>query len=172
MDPTSGVGLVVIGGRLDRRLRSGAGYTSQNGLPMWLNFAVGVGIAIVASWLALVVALIVVRPDGRHLGEALRILPDVLRLLRRLAADSSLPRGVRIQLGLLLVYLASPIDLIPDFIPVLGYADDAIISIAVLRSVARHAGLETVRQSWPGTDMGFATLCRVSGLDADGTTAA
>ena len=83
------------------------------------------------------------------------MLPDVLRLLRRLAADKTLPRGVRIRLGLLLAYLAIPIDLIPDFIPVLGYADDAIIVTAVLRSVVRLAGIDAVRRHWPGTDDGF-----------------
>ena len=65
----------------------------------------------------------------------------MLRLLPRLAADRSLPRGVRVRLALLLAYLASPIDLVPDFIPVIGYADDAIIVAAVLRSVARQAGV-------------------------------
>jgi len=92
----------------------------------------------------------------------------VLRLIRRLAADPDLPRGVRIRLGALLVYLASPIDLIPDFVPVLGYADDAIIVTAVLRSVARRAGVSAVRAHWPGTDDGFAALARLTGLP--GTT--
>lgn len=59
---------------------------------------------------------------GGLLREAVRLLPDVLRLIRRLAADKSLPRGVRVRLGLLLVNLASPIDLIPDFIQILGHA--------------------------------------------------
>ena len=71
----------------------------------------------------------------------------MLRLLSRLAADKTLPRGVRIRLGLLLAYLAIPIDLIPDFIPVLGYADDVIIVTAVLRSVVRVAGIDAVRRA-------------------------
>ena len=57
----------------------------------------------------------------------MRILPDVLRLIRRLAADKTLPSGVRTRLWLLLAYLALPFDLIPDFIPVLGYLDDLLI---------------------------------------------
>jgi len=96
------------------------------------------------------IALAILRPRGGLLREALRILPDVLRLLRRLAADGTLPRGVRVRLGLLLAYLAMPIDLIPDFIPILGYADDAIIVTVVLRSVVRRAGLDAVRSHWPG----------------------
>ena len=125
---------------------------------------IGVGIGLAASWLVLVIGLLLVRPRGRLLAEAVRILPDVLRLLRRLAADSTMPRGVRIRLGLLLVYLASPIDLIPDFVPVLGYADDAIIATAVLRSVVRRAGLDAVRAHWPGSDDGFAALRRLTGI--------
>ncbi|MEU7935985.1 YkvA family protein [Microbispora bryophytorum] len=131
---------------------------------MWWEVLRAVLIAVAVSWAALVIALAVVRPKGPLLKEALRILPDLLRLLRRLAADRSLPRGVRVRLGLLLAYLAFPIDLIPDFIPVLGYADDAIIVTAVLRGVVRRAGLGAVRQHWPGSDDGFAALCRLTGL--------
>jgi len=134
----------------------------------WLDLVAGAGAALLLAWVALVVALLLARPRGALLTEALRLLPDVLRLIRRLAADPDLPRGVRIRLGALLVYLASPIDLIPDFIPVLGYADDAIIVTAVLRSVARRAGVSAVRAHWPGTDDGFAALARLTGLP--GTT--
>ncbi|WP_308201392.1 YkvA family protein [Sphaerisporangium perillae] len=62
------------------------------------------------------------------------------------------------------VHLALPIDLIPDFIPILGYADDAIIVTFVLRSVVRRAGLDTIRRNWPGSDDGFTALCRLTGL--------
>ena len=134
----------------------------------WLDLLAGAGAALLLAWLALVVALVLARPRGALLTEALRLLPDVLRLIRRLAADPDLPRGVRIRLGALLVYLAVPIDLIPDFIPVLGYADDAIIVTAVLRSVVRRAGIGAVRAHWPGTADGFAALARLTGLP--GTT--
>ncbi|MGC7094965.1 YkvA family protein [Amycolatopsis lurida] len=130
----------------------------------WWDLLLGVGAALLVTWLALVVVLVVVRPRGGLLAEALRLLPDVLRLLRRLAADRSLPRGVRVRLLLLLGYLALPIDLVPDFIPVLGYADDAIIVTATLRGVVRRAGLDAVRRHWPGTDDGFTALSRLCGL--------
>jgi uncharacterized membrane protein YkvA (DUF1232 family) len=133
----------------------------------WWDLLIGLAAAMLLVWLVLVVVLFVARPRGGLLREALRVLPDVLRLVRRLAADKSLPRAVRIRLGLLLVYLAFPIDLIPDFVPVIGYADDAIIVTAVLRNVIRHAGIDAVRAHWPGTDDGFAAVVRLAGLDRE-----
>ena len=62
---------------------------------------------------------------------------------------------------LLLGYLASPIDLIPDFVPVVGFADDVIVVGLVLRSVIRRAGVENVESHWSGTPAGLATLLRV-----------
>lgn len=70
-------------------------------------------------------------------------------------------------MGLLLAYLALPIDLIPDLIPVLGQADDAIVTMLVLRAVVRDAGPEVVRRSWPGTPAGLAALGRLVGLPLD-----
>jgi uncharacterized membrane protein YkvA (DUF1232 family) len=131
---------------------------------MWRDILIALGSAVLLSWLALVLALLIIRPKGNLLRESLRILPDVVRLLKNLTTDPSLPRGLRIRLGLLMAYLALPIDLIPDFIPVLGYADDAIIVVAVLRSVVRRVGVEPLRVRWPGTPDGFAALCRLAGL--------
>jgi uncharacterized membrane protein YkvA (DUF1232 family) len=116
------------------------------------------------TYLVLLAALLMVRPKGKLLGEALRLLPDLLRLLRRLAGDSDVPRAARVRLWLLLGYLATPIDLVPDFVPVLGYADDAIIVSLVLRSVVRRAGAPVVRRHWLGTDTGLAALARLTGL--------
>jgi len=131
----------------------------------WWQALISIAVALLLIWIALLIALLAANPGKAQLKEALRLLPDLLRLLRRLAADRTLPRGVRVRLGLLLVYLAVPIDLIPDFIPVIGYADDAIIVTAVLRSTVRRAGLDAVRKHWPGTDEGFAALARLTGLN-------
>jgi uncharacterized membrane protein YkvA (DUF1232 family) len=128
------------------------------------DIAIGIAAALLLAWVALVVVLVIMRPQGGLLREAVRLLPDVLRLIRRLAAEKSLPSAVRVLLWLLLVYVALPFDLIPDFVPVLGYADDAIIVTVVLRSVVRRAGIEAVRAQWPGSDDGFAALCRLTGL--------
>ncbi len=131
---------------------------------MIVRLLMGIGAGLLVAWTALMVCLALARPKRALLTEALRLLPDVLRLLRRLAADTSLPRGVRTRLWLLLVYLAVPFDLVPDFIPVLGYADDAIIVTWVLRSVVRRAGPEAVRRHWPGNPEGLAAVWRLCGL--------
>ena len=123
-----------------------------------------VGVSLLVAWLVLLVVLLTHRPEGSSGREALRLLPDVVRLVRRLAADGSLPRGVRTRLWLLLGYLAFPIDLVPDFLPGIGYADDAIVVGIVLRSTVRRAGAEGVRRHWPGTDAGLAALWSACGL--------
>ncbi|MFD5141381.1 DUF1232 domain-containing protein [Streptomyces sp. NPDC058378] len=81
---------------------------------------IGIGVGVLGAWLVLVIALLLVRPKGALLQEVVRLLPDLLRLLARLVGDKSLSRGVRIRLVLLMLCLASPIDLIPDFLPVIG----------------------------------------------------
>ncbi len=129
-----------------------------------MTLVVTIAIGLVLTYLVLLGALLVTRPKGNLLGEASRLLPDLLRLLRRLAADASVPRAARVRLWLLLGYLAIPIDLVPDFVPVLGYADDAIIVSLALRSVVRRAGAAVVRRHWPGTDDGLAALGRLTGL--------
>ena len=126
----------------------------------------GVG-GLVVLWLLLIVGLAMVRPDGTTLRDAARILPDAVRLVSRLSRNPALGRTTRFRLLLVVVYLALPIDLVPDFIPVLGYADDAILIGLVIRSLVRRAGPEIIRQTWPGTDAGLdllAKLCNVPAL--------
>lgn len=123
--------------------------------------------AIAVAWLALVVYLLARRPENGTARSALRLLPDIVRLLKRLAADPTVARGVRVRLWLLLAYLACPIDLVPDFLPVIGYADDVVIASAALRSVARRAGAGALRRHWPGTDDGLAVVWRVAGIPGE-----
>lgn len=131
----------------------------------WVVLAVVGGLAL--CWVLLVVALVVqARRTGRQVSlvEAARLVPDVVRLLRRLAVDPELPRGVRVRLWLLLGYLLMPVDLVPDFIPVIGYADDAVVVAVALRSVVRRAGPESLERHWPGTPEGLAAVRRLAGL--------
>jgi uncharacterized membrane protein YkvA (DUF1232 family) len=115
----------------------------------WLDAVLAIAVGMLVFWLLLVAMLALSRPQGPMLRAALPLLPDLVRLLHRLAADRQVPFGARARIVLLMIYLAIPIDLSPDFIPVLGYADDAIIITLVLRSVVRRAGLSAVRGHWP-----------------------
>lgn len=133
-------------------------------MPWWADLLISAGVAFLVLWLAL---LAVLWRSGRGLGgltEAARLLPDLLRLVSRLARDRSLPRGVRIRLWLLLAYLASPVDLVPDVVPVVGYADDAIVVAIALRSVVRAAGAEPLERHWPGSPQGLAVVRRLAGV--------
>jgi uncharacterized membrane protein YkvA (DUF1232 family) len=132
----------------------------------WTHLALGVLAGLVLVWLLLLAALLLASrrgPDTVSMREALRLLPDVIRLVRRLAGDESLPRGVRWRLWLLLAYLVTPIDLVPDFVPVIGFADDAVVVAVVLRSVVRAAGPEALARHWPGTPDGLAVVQRLVG---------
>jgi uncharacterized membrane protein YkvA (DUF1232 family) len=128
---------------------------------VWWEWAIGAAVAVVALWVLLAISLWVGARDSRRLTETLRLLPDILRLISRLARDKSLPPGARVRLWLLLAYLAMPIDLIPDFIPVIGYADDAIIVAVTIRSVVARAGRDTLERHWPGTPDGLAAVERL-----------
>jgi uncharacterized membrane protein YkvA (DUF1232 family) len=128
----------------------------------WVRVLIAVVGGLLLLWLLLVLLLWRARPDESGAREALRLLPDVLRLVRRLAADRSLPRGVRIRLWALLVYLVSPIDLVPDFLPVIGYADDVVVVAWALRSVVRRAGMDALDRHWPGTPAGLSVVTRLT----------
>jgi len=135
-----------------------------------LEIIIGIVLTLAVSWVAFVVALMVFRPRGIDLAEARRLVPDLVRLLRDLGRDPSLPSGVRRRIGFLLAYLAMPFDLVPDFIPVLGYADDVIVVALVLRGVIRHAGPQALEAHWNGTEQGLALVRRLAGLEVPPTT--
>lgn len=103
-------------------------------------------------------------PGTVDMAEALRLLPDFLRFLGRLVADRNLPRAPRFILVLLLAYLASPIDLVPDFIPVIGYADDVLVVALVLRLIVRTAGHGALARNWRGADAGLRIIGQLAGL--------
>jgi uncharacterized membrane protein YkvA (DUF1232 family) len=136
----------------------------------WWLIPVGIAAALGVIWLVLAITLWLAKPDDVGIRDMLRLLPDVLRLLKRLAVDPEMPAGVRVGLVALLAFIASPIDLIPDFIPVIGFADDVIITALVLRWVTRRVGPGALAEHWPGTPDGLAALRRLCGLpDAEDT---
>ena len=131
----------------------------------WWTIPLGIVGGVLLVWAVLIAVLWLSKPGDYDLKQAARLLPDLIRLVKRLASDPETPRGVRIRLALLLAYLALPFDLIPDFIPVLGYADDAIIVALVLRSATRRAGSDALAKHWPGTEDGLAALKRLCRLN-------
>jgi len=134
---------------------------------MWWQTMLGVVAGLVLVYVVLLALLwryARAHPDTVSMRDALRLLPDLVRLIRRLAADKTVPTGVRVRLVLLLVYLVSPIDLVPDFIPVIGYADDAVVVALVLRSVTRRAGPDALARHWPGTPQGLQLVEQLAGV--------
>jgi uncharacterized membrane protein YkvA (DUF1232 family) len=121
-----------------------------------------VGIAVLAAvYAAFVVALVLAgrRGDARALAT---FIPDCVILVTRLSRDPRVPRRRKLLLAALVVYLALPIDLVPDFIPVAGQLDDAIIVALVLRSLVRSGGEEMIRELWPGPERSLALVLRLA----------
>ena len=94
----------------------------------------------------------------------LRSVPDVIRLVARLMGDPVLPRSVKLALAAAVVYLLSPIDLIPDFLPVVGYLDDVAIAAVVVDGVLNHVDRRLVLRYWPGSPQSLEQVARVARL--------
>jgi uncharacterized membrane protein YkvA (DUF1232 family) len=92
----------------------------------------------------------------------LRSLPDVVRLVMRLVSDPVLPRAAKIALAAAAVYLLSPIDLIPDFVPFVGYVDDLLLAAVVLDGVLNWVDRGVVLRYWPGTPQSLDSLARTA----------
>ncbi len=138
----------------------------------WWQVLLAVAGGLLLLWLVLLALLWRARPEGLSTRATLRLLPDLVRLVRRLAGDRGLPRGVRVRLWLLLGYLLSPVDLVPDVVPVLGYADDVVVVALALRAVVRRAGTEALARHWPGDPAGLEVVSRLAGLRRPATGAA
>jgi uncharacterized membrane protein YkvA (DUF1232 family) len=89
-------------------------------------------------------------------------VPDCAVLFKRLLTDPRVPRRAKVTLGLVIPYLAMPFDLIPDFIPVVGQVDDALIVVAALRHVVRRSGIELVEELWPGSERGLRAVLKLA----------
>jgi uncharacterized membrane protein YkvA (DUF1232 family) len=115
----------------------------------------------VSVYLGFVIALVVSgrRSDARALAT---FIPDCIVLVTRLARDPRIPRRRKLVLLALAGYLALPFDLVPDFIPVAGQLDDAIIVALVLRSFIRRGGESLIRELWPGPGGSLAVILRLA----------
>ncbi len=116
----------------------------------------GAGIAL-GAYAAAVLALVALgrRADARALAG---FIPDCVVLVRRLLSDPRVARRAKVALGLLIAYLLLPLDLVPDFIPVAGQLDDAILVALVLRWFLRAGGAGLVREHWPGPERTLGAL--------------
>ena len=95
------------------------------------------------------------RQDARDVAT---FIPDCLILFKRLLGDPRVPRRAKAMLALLVLYLAMPLDLVPDFVPVAGQLDDAILVAVVIAYVTRKAGRDVVQELWPGSDRGLRVV--------------
>jgi len=127
-------------------------------VPTWAWVALG---ALLLAYALLVVALLVAgrRSDARAVAG---FVPDCVVFVKRLLADPEVPRRRKVALALLVAYLVSPIDLVPDFFPGIGQLDDALAVVLVLRYVFRGGGRELLRESWPGPDSSRALIERAA----------
>ena len=128
----------------------------------WLLLVAGCALLVYA---ALVVALIVAGRQGVARDVA-RFIPDCIMLVRGLLRDPRVPRRHKRLLGVLIGYLAFPFDLVPDFIPVAGHLDDAVVVVLALRVVLRGSGSELVREHWRGPDSSLALVLRFAGAQS------
>ena len=117
---------------------------------------------LVALWAAFVLVLYLVgrREDARALAG---FIPDCVLLVRGLLGDTRVARRHKVLLIVLLAYLALPIDLVPDVIPVAGQLDDVLITGWVLRRLVRGAGPDVVREHWPGPERPLRLVLRLAG---------
>src|SRR4051794_15754528 len=126
-------------------------------MPTWAVLLV-IALGLYALFL---LTLVVLCPREQAVAWA-RLVPDCLVLAKRLLGDPRVPRSRKLLLGGLVAYLAMPFDLVPDFVPVAGVLDDAVLVALVLRSVAAAAGPELLAEHWPGPPASRALIERLA----------
>lgn len=126
------------------------------------TIAVGVLAGLAVAWVAFALLVWVASRRRRlQISVVARILPDTVRLLGSLVRDRSSPRAIRWRLAFAAVYCGQPFNLIPDFIPVIGYLDNMVVAAWAMRSVIRLAGLDAVREHWRGSPESLELVCQV-----------
>jgi uncharacterized membrane protein YkvA (DUF1232 family) len=136
---------------------------------VWQGILIGLGAALLAYALFLVWLIVAGRKEEAR--ALVGLVPDFVVLFRRLLSDRRVPRRRKVVLAALIPYLAMPFDLVPDFIPVAGYLDDAVIVAFVLRHVLRGSGPELIEEHWPGPPTSLALVLRLAGYKRTKTLA-
>lgn len=121
-------------------------------------------LVVVAIWLLVLAALYLVG-RRRAARELTALLPNLLTLFRGLLRDPRVPRRSKLLVGFAVVWLVSPIDLVPEFIPIVGPLDDAIMAALVLRHLIRRAGRDVVTEHWRGEPGTLDLILRIAGAD-------
>ena len=125
----------------------------------WLLVSLAFAVAIYAAFVGWLYA------RGRHedARAMARFIPDCIVLVTRLARDRRVPRRRKLLLFALVGYLSLPFDLVPDFIPVAGQLDDAVIVALVIRHFVKAGGEPLIRDLWPGPERSLAVILRMAG---------
>lgn len=111
--------------------------------------AVGVGVGLVLlSWV--VIVLLARRFPGGLMEDLARFIPDCVTTIRRLRRDPRVPRRAKLAVAFAGLWVLSPIDLIPEFLPVIGPLDDIVVVALALRYAARQVPEEVLREHWAG----------------------
>lgn len=127
---------------------------------MIATILIGLGISAIVGWLMFAAFVFAVRSPGQTIAATLKVLPASVRLAAALYRDQTLPRSVRWRLRIALIYNLQPINLIPDVVPVIGFADNVAVLAWALRDTVRAAGIDAVSRHWRGSPESLATLYR------------
>ena len=127
-------------------------------MPEWL-----LAVIVVVAIYALAVLALILAGRGVAARELALLLPNLILLFKDLLRDPRVPRGPKIVLAIGIVWLVSPIDLLPEFLPVLGPLDDAVVAALVLRHLVHRAGAEVVREHWRGEPDTLELILRGAG---------
>ena len=129
-------------------------------MPGWL-----LALIVLAAIYAVAVLALILAGRGVAARELALLLPNLILLFKDLLRDPRVPRGPKIVLAIGIVWLVSPIDLLPEFLPVIGPLDDAVVAALVLRHLVHRAGVEVVREHWRGEPRTLELILRGVGAE-------
>ena len=136
---------------------------------MVANLLIGLAVGLAVTWLLVLIAILVANRRSSNTPDLPLLLTQTIRLLGSLVRDRTLPRGLRFRIAAAILYAGQPFNLIPDWIPVIGYADNVAVIGWTVRSVIRKAGPEAVAEHWRGTPESLSLLYKALRIKPQGT---